>query len=111
MFIVVNLYLAAVGQFFVFISGLVQGGKQSDPVLITTGLAALVYTAFFGVTAYYLQRHNACSRRFTISKELDDLEESVDWLRRVWLTVACMLILLWVFTVIAVIYFFTITQL
>jgi hypothetical protein len=92
MLIVVNLYLTAVGQFFVFITGLVQGGKQSDPVLITSGLVALVYTAFFGVTAYYL-------------------EKSVDWLRRVWQTVGYMLIMLWVLIIIAVIYTFTITQL
>ena len=111
MLIVVNLYLTAVGQFFVFISGLVQGGKQSDPVLITSGLVALVYTGFFGVTAYYLQQHNACSRRFTISAEMSDLEKSVDWLRRVWQTVGYMLIILWVLIIIAVIYTFTITQL
>lgn len=110
MFIGVNVYLVAIGQFFAFIAGLVRGGKQSDPVLITSGLVALVYTVFFAVTAYYLQRHNACSRRFTISAQINDLEESVSWLRRVWQSIGYMLIMFWVLVIIAIIYSFTITQ-
>lgn len=109
-FIGINAYMVAVVYFFSFIAGLVRGGRESDPVLITSGLVCLVYTVLIGLAAFYFQKYGACSRRFSISNDMSDLIESANWLRRVWQLIGYMLIVLWIAVVSAVIYAFTLSQ-
>ena len=109
-FIGINAFLLAVVYFFSFIAGLVRGGRESDPILITSGLICLIYTVLIGLAAFYFQKYGACTRKFTISNDTSDLIESADWLRRVWQLIAYMLIVLWIAVVSAVIYAFTLSQ-
>ena len=109
-FICVNTYLLAATSFFVFIAGLVRGGKESDPVLITVALIAMVYTVLFSLVSYYFQRCASIARRFAISKQMTDLTESMDWLRKAWQLIGVMLIILWISVAISIVYSFTLTQ-
>ncbi|MDB4370481.1 DUF4339 domain-containing protein [Mariniblastus sp.] len=109
-FIFVNLCLSALGNFFGFIGGLVWGGKLANPVLITLGIFYLVTTVLTCLAAYYFQQHNTSTRRFTISRDIVDLNNSSIWLCKFWQLVGYILIMFWVSTLIFTIWFFTMSQ-
>lgn len=109
-FIFVNLCLSALANFFGFIGGLVWGGKLANPVLITLAIFYLITTVLTGLAAYYFQQHNTSSRRFTISRDIVDLNNSSIWLCKFWQLVGYILIMFWVSTLIFTIWFFTMSQ-
>ncbi|MDB4386267.1 DUF4339 domain-containing protein [bacterium] len=109
-FIFVNLCLSALGNFFGFIGGLVWGGKLANPVLITLAIFYLITTVLTCLAAYYFQQHNTSSRRFTISRDIVDLNNSSIWLCKFWQLVGYILIMFWVTTLIFTIWFFTMSQ-
>ena len=109
-FIFVNLCLSALVNFFGFIGGLVWGGKLANPVLITLGIFYLITTVLTCLAAYYFQQHNTSTRRFTISRDIVDLNNSSIWLCKFWQLVGYILIMFWVSTLIFTIWFFTMSQ-
>jgi hypothetical protein len=108
-FISSYMFIWAIGLFFVFVWGLIEGGKQQNPVLITTALSSLANMGVVITAAIFLVRYTSDSSRFTTTKNLADLNRSLGWLEKFWLLIGILIIIQIVLAVALAIYLFSLS--
>lgn len=108
-FISVYMFIWAIGLFFAFVWGLIQGGKEQNPILITTALTSLVNMGVVTTAAYFLVRYASVSGHFTTTKKAVDLERALAWLGKFWLLIGVLIIIQIVVAVALAIYIFSLS--
>jgi GYF domain 2 len=91
-FICIAGYVFSALTFFSAIAGIVVGARTQVGALIGQSVITLLFGGVFVTASIFLNHHISCASRFVSTENVLDLNNSLNWLRRLWLLVSICLI-------------------
>lgn len=103
-FLTIAAYVFAGMVFFVSFAGIVVGARNQQGVVIAQGIVNLLFGGIVVTAAVFFNRYASHSARFCTTTDVNDLNQGLRWLSRLWLFLGIFVIFVLAMMLISIVY-------